>query len=71
MVSREAYYVCAARSEGMGPTGVEMRLVIPVKKPNIIVAFCLWQNNISTITQQIKNTVSEWEAFENRAVSKL
>lgn len=28
----------------MGPTGVEMSLIISIKKPNIIVAFCLWQN---------------------------
>lgn len=46
MVSWDPYYVCTARSIGMSPTGVEMSLIIPIKKPNVIVAFCLWQNNI-------------------------
>lgn len=41
MVSCDSYYVCTARAEGMGPTGVEMSLIISIKKPNIIVAFCL------------------------------
>lgn len=46
MVSCDPYYVCTAGSECMSPTGVEMCLIIPIKKPNIIVAICLYENNI-------------------------
>lgn len=59
MVNCDPYYVCTARSEGMGPTGVEVSLIIPIKKPNIIVAFCLWRHNY-TSKQLLNKYRTQW-----------